>query len=321
MRAELLCGIMKLARLVISLRQTKPRFLSGRLLGVILAALLVFSCTPAGNAMWKYLGTASGFGDWGQEPPQLEIHLIDVGKADAILIKSQGQAALLDAGQAVSAGEVIDYLYRHDVERLDYLIMSHPDRDHIGGMPQILQELPVAELLQPPLSLALQPESQEFSDLLAGLEELSVPQTQWWMGESIYLGGACLTAIGPVTQYDSTNNASLVLRLTYGDFTALFCGDMEYEAEQGLILSGQNLKADWLKVGHHGSSTSSSLRFLWEVSPQYAAISVGPDRNDLPREDVLSRLEEAGAKIYRTDVDGDILFAYDGKNLTVKTEK
>lgn len=96
---------------------------------------------------------------------------------------------------------------------------------------------------------------------------------------------------------------------------------MEYEAEQGLILSGQNLKADWLKVGHHGSSTSSSLRFLWEVSPQYAAISVGPDRNDLPREDVLSRLEEAGAKIYRTDVDGDILFAYDGKELTVKTEK
>lgn len=139
--------------------------------------------------MWKYLGTASGFGDWGQEPPQLEIHLIDVGKADAILIKSQGQAALLDAGQAVSAGEVIDYLYRHDVERLDYLIMSHPDRDHIGGMPQILQELPVAELMQPPLSPALQPESQEFSDLLAGLEELSVPQTQWWMGESIYLGG------------------------------------------------------------------------------------------------------------------------------------
>lgn len=302
-------------------RNAKILQLSRRILGIALAALLVFSCTPSGGAMWKYLGTVSGFGDWREELPRLEIHLIDVGKADAILIKSRGQAALLDAGQAVSAGEIADYLYRHGVEKLDLLIMSHPDRDHIGGMPQILKELPVAQFLQGPLLPSLQPETQEYADLQAELEEHSVPRTVWRIGENVYLGDACFTAIGPVKQYDSTNNSSLVLRLTCGDFSALFCGDMEDKAEQDMVLSGASLKADLLKVGHHGSKTSSSLSFLQEVSPQYAAISVGTDRSNLPQEEVLARLEEVGAKLYRTDVDGDVVFIYDGAELTVKTEK
>ena len=140
-------------------------------------------------------------------------------------------------------------------------------------------------------------------------------------GGSFTLGQAVFTALGPVGSFEDPNNSSLVLRMDCGGFSALFCGDMEYEAEQALILSGQDVDVDLLKVGHHGSDTSSSMRFLWEVSPEYAAVSTALDRNLLPKDEVLERLENAGAQIYRTDTDGNIVFIYDGNNVRVRLDK
>ena len=140
-------------------------------------------------------------------------------------------------------------------------------------------------------------------------------------GDSFTMGQAVFTAIGPMGSFEDPNNSSLVLRMDCRDFSALFCGDMEYDAEQALILSGQDIDIDLLKVGHHGSSTSSSLRFLWETSPKYAAISTALDRNLLPRDEVLERLEDVGAEIYRTDTDGNIVFIYDGGRVRVRLDK
>ncbi len=251
----------------------------------------------------------------------MEVHIMDVGKADAILIRCGSRSALLDAGHGVSAESVIDYLYRHDVRKLDYLIMSHPDRDHIGGMPQILRELPVSFFVQGRISDNLLPDSLGYKDLQAALKETEVPQIILRPGESVSIGVAQLTALGPLKEYKNTNDSSLVLRLSCLDFTALFCGDMEKGAEQDLLTSQQDIHADLLKVGHHGSKTSSMLEFLCEVAPKYAAISVGPDRNELPREEVLARLEQLGAELYQTDTDGSIVFLYDGKDVVIKTDK
>lgn len=289
------------------------------MLKVFLAAVLVFSCTHTGTGFWQWAGTLSGFGWWKNSAP-LEIHVIDVGKADAILLKSQGHAALLDAGNPSSGGAVADYLARCGVEELEWLIMSHPDGDHIGGMAQVLWDVPVANFVQA-AGEPVQGNSPAFAELQAALETKGVNRMTLGPGESLMLGEAMVTALGPLRDYGETNNNSLVLRLTCGEFTALFCGDIEGEAEKDLLQSGQALRAHLLKVAHHGSKTSSSAAFLEAVSPVLAVISAGPDRNRLPREEALVRLEEAGARIYRTDTDGDLLFVYNGKDLRIKTEK
>lgn len=285
---------------------------------LLLGVLAVFSCTPAGISFWKQACKAAGFGDWsgGQ---LLEIHVMDVGKADAILIKSKGEAALLDAGKCSAAVSLADYLSRFGVEKLDYLIMSHSDKDHMGGMPQLLRELPVGGFVE--AASGLPGGSQEWEDLEYLLESREVMRLALEPGDCVTVGEAVLTALGPVQAYEEPNNASLVLKLTCGPFSALFCGDMEQEAEQDLLDSGQDLGAVLLKVGHHGSKTSSSTEFLQAVRPAYAVISTGPDRNRLPREEVLIRLEETGAKLYRTDTDGTVVFQYDGKSMTIDTEK
>lgn len=287
----------------------------------LIAAVLIFSLTPPGREFFTRANYLLGFNDLREETALLEIHTIDVGKADAILIRSQGHAALIDAGKSLSGGPVVDYLRRHNVWELDYAVMSHPDNDHIGGMPQVLTEVPVGTFVQAALPESLSLSGAEYQDMEKQIGEQKISRLVLAPGDTITLGAAKLTAVGPMGTYGDPNNSSLVLRLDCGDFSALFCGDMESEAEQDLILSGQNIDVDLLKVGHHGSKTSSSLRFVWETSPQYAVISVALDRNALPRDEVLARLEEQGAEIYRTDTDGSIIFIYDGENISVRLER
>lgn len=139
-------------------------------------------------------------------------------------------------------------------------------------------------------------------------------------GDSLPLGETSLEVLGPLEEYEETNDCSLVLRLDYLGFSALFCGDIEAQAELDLVKSGAALDADLLKVAHHGSASSSSRRFLEAVAPAYAVVSVGPDNSNLPREETLLRLEEAGATIYRTDTDGDLVFSWDGEQLSLWSE-
>lgn len=153
------------------------------------------------------------------------------------------------------------------------------------------------------------------------LKETGTEQSVQTPGSVYSLGGAKLTFLAPLREYDNTNDSSLVFKLSYGDFTALFCGDMEEEAEEDLVASGIDLNVDLLKVSHHGSNTSSTKKFLKAVSPRYAVISVGPDKNNLPQKKVLRRLENFDAEIYRTDIDGTVIFSYDGEAITVYTER
>lgn len=283
-----------------------------------LCGLLVFSAAPAGQSFWTKAYTLSGFrGPQGEAG--LRLHVIDVGKADALLLECEGHAALLDGGTSASGDRVVDYLLRLGIESLDYAIASHPDSDHTGGLSQVLEEVPVGELVVYPWPEAMR-RTLEYRALEDAARSSAVPVRQVRPGESLSLGGTKLEVLGPLRDYEETNDCSLVLRLDYLGFSALFCGDIEYQAELDLVKSGVDLDADLLKVAHHGSAGSSSQRFLEAVSPTYAAISVGPDNSNLPREETLLRLKSVGAEIYRTDTDGDLVFSWDGEELSLWSE-
>ena len=299
-------------------RPTRARQWLSRLGVAALCALLVFSATPAGHAFWDRVYTLSGFRGPGDSAP-LRLHFIDVGKADAILLQCEGHAVLLDGGTSASGGRVVDYLLRMGVEELDCVIASHPDSDHTGGLSQVLEELPVGELVVYPWPQAMR-QTLEYQALENAAVSEAVPVRPVTAGESLSLGGAFLEVLGPLKEYGEPNDCSLVVRLEYKGFSALFCGDMEYQAELDLVKSGARLDADLLKVAHHGSAGASSQRFLTAVSPTWAIVSVGPDNSNLPREETLRRLEDAGARVYRTDTDGDLVFSWDGKSYSLWSE-
>lgn len=278
-----------------------------------LAVLALFSMSRPGQDFWRAAFHLSDFDSVSDAP--FSIHVLDVGKADAILIQCEGHTALLDAGTSLSGKVIVDYLARGHVEALDFVIASHPDKDHIGGMAQVLTETEVKTFVRGSAFL------EEYSGLETVLHQKCIEQKTVAQGDTLALGGATLQILGPAEEYSDTNNSSLVIRCEYQGFTALFCGDTEKEAEKDLVKSGQDLSADLLKVPHHGSKNSCTKRLLKAVSPKYAVISVGVDSNELPREETLLRLEDSGAEIYRTDVDGTVVFSYDGNNIQIQTEK
>lgn len=286
---------------------------AGKLCVLALAILLVFSATSQGRGFWKDMFRVSGFG--GETGAPLSIHVLDVGKADAILIECEGHAALLDAGTYLHGEAVVDYMARNGIDDLDYTIVSHPDKDHIGGMAQVLSEAGAGQFIRSRYH------AEEYSEVEAVLRKQSIPERIVVPGDTLELGGAKLKILGPLENYSDTNNASLVFRLEYQDFTALFCGDIEKDAEKDLVKSGAELSADLLKVPHHGSETSCAKQFLKAVDPQYAVISVGRDNNDLPKEKILKRLDDVCLDVYRTDTDGTVVFTYDENGIHIQTEK
>lgn len=278
----------------------------------LLAVAAVVSLTSPGRRFWKSAFRLSGF-DAGTDAP-LSIHMLDVGKADAILIQCEGHTALVDAGTYLSGETVVDYMARCQMGPLEYAIVSHPDKDHLGGMPQVLSEAGAETFVRSEYF------PEEYGEVNAVLREKDIPCQIVSQGDALSLGGAVLRFLGPVREYEDANDSSLVFRLEYEGFTALFCGDIEKAAEKDLVNSGADLSADLLKVPHHGSKTSCSKRFVKAVSPRYALIPVGPDSNELPDEETLRRLSDAGAEIYRTDIDGAIVFSVEDGACHIKTE-
>lgn len=277
-----------------------------------LAFVLVLSATSQGRRFWKEMFRISGFG--GEIDAPLSIHFLNVGKADAILIECEGHTALVDAGTSVHGEAVVDYMARRRLSSLEYAIVSHPDKDHIGGMAQVLSEVPVDRFVRS------QYFGKEYAEVNAVLRERSIPESVASPGDVLKLGEAALRVFGPLREYPDTNNSSLVIQLEYRGFTALLCGDIEKEAEIDLVKSGVPLTSTLLKVPHHGSKTSCTQKFLNAVNPEYAVISAGRDNNNLPTREILRRLNAACPDVYRTDTDGTIIFTYDGTEIHVLAE-
>lgn len=254
-----------------------------------------------------------------QTEQALKMHFIDVGQALSVLVECGGQYMLYDGGNSDDGALVLQYLQSHGVQRLEYVFCSHAHEDHVGGLGAVLTALPAGHVYSP---VTQAEDSASFSYFAECVSELGMQLEVPAAGTSWQLGGATVRLLGPLKQYeDNTNNTSLVLRVDYGGASFLLVGDMERDAELDLVDSGVDLSANVLQVGHHGSSDATSYAFLNAVLPEIAVISCGAG-NDYghPHEQTLSRLRDAGADVYRTDLSGTITVATDGANYTIGYE-
>jgi competence protein ComEC len=248
-----------------------------------------------------------------------EVDYLDVGQADAILVRCDGHNMLIDGGNTGDSSLIYAYLKKYDVTHLDYMVNTHPHEDHVGGLSGALHAAAVDTVYAPTASYDSGPFNNFVKYVHAQGKEITVPAP----GSTFALGGAQVQVVGPQkTDYTDLNDTSIVLRMTYGDVSFLFTGDAGEKSEYDMIQSGLPLQSTVLKVGHHGSATASSYAFLRSVAPKYAVISCGV-HNDYghPTKSVLSRLRDAGAQVYRTDMQGVITAVSDGKTVTFSTGK
>lgn len=252
---------------------------------------------------------------------ELKVHFLDVGQGDSILIQfPDGRNMLVDAGGNDDAATVVNYLKKTGVERVDYLVGTHPHEDHIGSMDTVINEFQIGEVIMPEVTST----TRTFRDVLEAIDRKGLRIRPARAGMIILEEGQLVARVlSPGGEgYDKLNDYSAVIRLTCGKVSFLLTGDAEALAEREILASGAAIKADVLKVGHHGSNTSTTAAFLKAVGPKYAVISVGVG-NDYghPHRAVLDRLKKQGVEILRTDKQGTVLFTTDGNVLSFTTEK
>ncbi len=277
---------------------------------VILLILLAILAL-AGKTIWD--GTQKGAPVAGDAA--FAVHFIDVGQADAALVRCGEQTMLIDGGNAEDSNLIAAYLEKQTVSHLDYIICSHAHEDHVGGLSGALSVATAGAVYAP----ETEADTRAYRNFKTKTEAQGLKVLHPSPGDRLRLGEAEVLFLGPVTEEtDEVNDTSIILKITYGETSFLFTGDAERAAELAVLDTGCDVSATVLKVGHHGSSTSTSYPFLREVAPEYAIISAGKN-NDYghPHEEVLSRLKDADAAVYRTDELGDIVAVSDGKTVSV----
>ena len=284
-----------------------------RLIPWLLALALILCACAAPAPEPATEGAAQPLPDSGT----LTVRYIDVGQADCALLECGGEFMLIDGGNVADSDLVVACLEQAGVEALEAVVCSHAHEDHVGGLPAVLAVYPTEAVYAPTSTYS----SKCFDDFMYYVNQQDLTVQIPAPGDSFSLGDATVTVLGPVKAYADTNNTSLVLRVDFGDTRFLFTGDMETDAETDLLDSGADVRADVLKVGHHGSSTSTGYRFLYEVDPQYAVISVGTGNSyGHPHEETVSRLADAGIVTYRTDLLGTVQAVSDGQTITFTWE-
>lgn len=244
----------------------------------------------------------------------LEVHFIDIGQGDSILIKSDGENMLIDGGTTSSSETVVNYLIEQGVKDLKYIVGTHPHEDHIGGLVAVLDSFNVENIMLPNVLNT----TGVFENLLDSIERKNLKIKKPVILETIGLGNARLTVLAPNSEgYNVINDYSIVLKLEHGDNSFLFTGDAEKKSEKEMLGAHKSiLKADVLKAGHHGSNTSSSGEFLDAVDPEYAIMSLARENTyGHPHKSILESFDKRGIKLYRTDLDGSIVVKSDGGNM------
>ncbi|MBZ2174547.1 MBL fold metallo-hydrolase [Schnuerera sp. xch1] len=250
------------------------------------------------------------------EAEDIEVHFIDVGQADSILIKSStGKNMLIDAGNNDDEDLIYSYLKDKGIETLDVVVGTHPHEDHIGGLDTVINNFDVKKIYMPKVSN----NTKTFEDVLLATKNKGLKITTPTSGDNFELGNAKCTMLAPNSStYDELNNYSIVIKLEYEDTSFLFTGDAEGISEQEMLNKGYDLSADVLKVGHHGSESSTTELFLEAVSPKHAVIMVGKDNSyGHPHDIILQRLKENNINVYRTDKSETIIATTDGKDITI----
>ncbi len=250
----------------------------------------------------------------------LRAHFIDVGQGDCILLESEGRFALVDAGEYSEKDTVVSYLSSMGVSDIDYVISSHPHSDHCGSLAEVIRNFDCEVLLTP----ETESESQVFEYVLDAADERGVEVHSPDKGDNYTLGSSSITILSPDKNsvYSSLNDYSLVCKVQYGNTSLLLTGDAEKVVEDELLREGADLKADVLKCGHHGSSTSNTLPFIMAVNPGAAIITCGKDNEyGHPHKETLENLNILDIPVWRTDESSTVIMMSDGENISIRSHK
>lgn len=236
----------------------------------------------------------------------LEAVIVDVGAADCAILTCGDACMMIDTGYAKTWPHVEEVLDNLEVEEIDVLVTTHPHADHIGAVEEALASIEIQSVMMPPIEHS----TATFEDMMMAIRAADIPVTYPEVGDDFQLGEATVQVLGPhPVAYQSINDWSIVLRVSYAGRSMLFCGDIEAEAEGDLIAFSDTypLEADILRVAHHGSATSTTAAFVEAVRPEYAIISCDASEDKkYPEIEVATMLYEHGAEIYTTEVCGDI---------------
>ncbi len=243
----------------------------------------------------------------------LEVHFIDVGQGDSTLLICDGEAMLIDAGNNDQGTKIQNYLTKQGVKKLKYMIGTHPDADHIGGMDVVLYKFDCDTILMPSEAK----DTATYRDVIDTMKNKGYQNTLPQVGKEYTLGEAVFTILSPGKEYDNSNDNSIAIRVLYCKKSFLFTGDGEEEAEEDMLRSGLVLKADVYKAGHHGSRTASSEKFMKTVSPQYAVISCKEGNSyGHPHAATMNTFRAMGIDVFRTDEQGTIVAKCDKETIT-----
>lgn len=250
----------------------------------------------------------------------LKVFIINVGQADSILIKSPGgKNMVIDAGNDSDGNKVVAFLKSQNVNTIDVLVGSHPHPDHLGGMDKVLRSFQIGQFY-------MVEKTDKIKDYLEVIREVNLKNIkviEAKAGVDLDIDPALkVQMIAPNSKnYGDLNDYSAVIKMTYGKTSFLLAADAEAASEKEMLDKGYNIKADVLKVGHHGSVGSTTDAFLHKVHPKYAVISVGKNNYGFPQKEILDKLKKIGAEVYRTDINGTVTFISDGYKITVAPQK
>lgn len=297
------------------MKQVKRMFL------VILSTILL-SLSLSGCVIDEWVLEGATNSNTYEELPQhdrLRVIFLDVGQgASQLLISPSGRTMLVDAGNNDQEQIMVDYLRHYGVKRLDIVIGTHPDADHIGGLDRVIDNFEVGEIYMP----KIQSNTKTFEYLLKSISKKGLKVKSAKSGLTLdWDEQVQVNMLAPVNTSDDKNNMSAVVKLTFGSTSFLLTGDAERESEQDMISSGVDLRADVMLVGHHGSKSSTTAAFLKKVNPKYAVIQVGENSYGHPKQTILDRLSKAGVKVYRNDLQGTVEIDSDGQKYSIHTER
>lgn len=277
---------------------------------VILSAVVTKFAFGGSEELYNKTGLTNS-----EKSDDMYVHFIDVGQGDCTLVTCGDTALLFDSGESAEAQTVINYIKNKEIEDIDCCIATHPHSDHIGSMNKVLSEFKIGDVIMPVIPENIIPTTKAYEKFLAAVSENAENVYPAEVGKTYTYGELKIQIFAPVNDYDDLNNMSVVSKVTYKNTSVMITGDAETTAEKDILKNHYDYSADIIKLGHHGSKTSSSEAWLKAVNPQYAVISCGLN-NDYghPHSQTLKRLDKLGIEYFRTDVLGDITFVSDGKD-------
>ncbi len=295
-----------------------------KLLILLLSVSLLAGC-EAGYERSKNTQSFHTVHSDGWQAGSLLVEYIDVGQGDSSFsIFPDGKVMLIDGGEVGQGDTVLEAMKKYNIQKIDFLVATHPHSDHIGGLAEVLLKMPTEKVILPRIADEDVPTTLAYENLLDAIYESHAEVVEAKAGLELYKkNNLSVTCLSPTQgSKKNLNNYSAVIRISYGDTSFLFMGDAEKSVEKQLLKSGQELCSDVLKAGHHGSNTASSEEFLQAVLPKYAVISAGTGNSyGHPHAETLKRLQKVKAEVFRTDKQGSITAISNAQTIDFNTER